>query len=232
MDKISVTIRGIDVALMIYLLSIMSKSFQPANGFIFRNNIPPHIHRPRISLFGSNRDNTDDVDPSSSVVGDENVDPSTSVVGSGGNDDDFLWDGNVIEGAHDAEFEDDDNDPSDAFMPSAGFMMGVASMSQTTGGVNSVLGKGTSGESESHTEKEAFSTIMMPSGVPFFGGGGLHQRTVDQEEELDEIGGDAFFLGSDGDDDDDVEANDAKADDSEFFEWDGTIDEDAHHDFD
>ena len=66
---------------------------------------------------------------------------------------------------------------------------------------------------------------------PLMNAGKLYLEKVEKEMSEDdvlEIGGDPFFL------DDDEGNSDTKMDmeDTDFFGWDGTVDEDAHLDFD
>ena len=118
---------------------------------------------------------------------------------------DYEWDGVVIEGAHDADFEV--NDPTDNFMPS----MTLLSMA------NSVQ-----------------SPVMTFGSFDSMANAGkIHQIAMEEEDELNEdnlleIGGDPDFLDlmaedkSSGIDDNDE-------DESGFF-WDGEVNEDAHLD--
>ena len=115
----------------------------------------------------------------------------------------YEWDGVVIEGAHDADFEV--NDPTDNFMPS----MTLLSMA------NSV-------ESPVVT---AFDSIANA--------GKIHQIAMENEDELNEdnlleIGGDPDFLDLIAEDNK-IGIDDNDGDDSGFF-WDGEVDEDAHLD--
>jgi len=116
----------------------------------------------------------------------------------------YEWDGVVIEGAHDADFEV--NDPTDNFMPS----LSLLSMA------NSVE-----------------SPVMTASFDSIANAGKIHQLAMENEDELNEdnlleIGGDPDFLDLIAEDDESgIDNNDE--DDSGFF-WDGEIDEDAHLD--
>ncbi|KAL9183823.1 hypothetical protein ACHAXT_004679 [Thalassiosira profunda] len=124
------------------------------------------------------------------------------------------WDGVVIEGAHDADFDSID-DSADAFVPSIGFM----SMAQSvTSPALSAIGSG----GNTSTEFD-----------PLANAGILHRMTKDtdtiSEDDLLDMGGDPAFL------DVEVDAGEGtgpheELDDSDFF-WDGTVDEDAHMDF-
>jgi len=117
---------------------------------------------------------------------------------------DYEWDGVVIEGAHDADFEV--NDPTDNFMPS----MTLLSMA------NSVD-----------------SPVMTATFDSIANAGKIHQIAMENEDELNEdnlleIGGDPDFLDLMAEDDKSgIDDNDE--DDSGFF-WDGEVDEDAHLD--
>ena len=125
------------------------------------------------------------------------------------------WDGVVIEGAHDADFDSIDNS-DDAFVPSIGFM----SMAQSvTSPALSAIGSG--------GDTSKFD--------PLANAGILHRMAKDtdtiSEDDLLDMGGDPAFL----DVEDDAGAGEGtgpheELDDSNFF-WDGTVDEDAHMDF-
>ena len=127
---------------------------------------------------------------------------------------DDEWDGIPIEGAHDEEFEPGSGkiDAADIFVPSSGFMSMVNSIpSPILGAVND------------------FDPVRNM--------GKLHKDELNEddndisEDDLLEIGGDPSFL-----DDDESNNNDMKTrndlDEPNDFEWDGTVDEDAHMDFD
>ena len=130
-------------------------------------------------------------------------------------EEDWEWDGLVVEGAHDAEFESVDNADSDAFVPSISFMAMANSVTSPA------LTAATGGSSTASTG--AFD--------PLQNAGILHRMSMEKdtmdEDTLLEIGGDPAFL----DDDDEEEEAAKEIDDSDFFEWDGTVDEDAHLDF-
>ena len=115
----------------------------------------------------------------------------------------YEWDGVVIEGVHDADFEV--NDPTDNFMPS----MTLLSMA------NSV---------ESPAMMETSFDSMANAGK-------IHQIVMENEDELNEdnlleIGGDPDFLDLIAEDKIGI---DDDGDDSSFF-WDGEVNEDAHLD--
>ena len=129
-------------------------------------------------------------------------------------EDDWEWDGNPIEGAHDSEFDDGSGSMDDVFMPSAAFMSMATSV---TSPALSVIG---TGGSSNFDQKQ--------------NSGKLH-LSQDDDFDLEEIGGDPGFL-----DDDDTDGNDDKTFESLQFDkemdddlfWDGLVDEDAHLDFD
>ena len=125
----------------------------------------------------------------------------------------FEWDGIVIEGAHDDEFDSVD-DTEEFFMPS----MTLLSMA------NSV-------ESPALMAATGNFDVKKNSGK-------LHQLAMEKEEELNEddlleMGGDPSFL-DDFDDDGDMKYKnkgiDCGYDDAGFFLWDGEVNEDAHLD--
>ena len=125
----------------------------------------------------------------------------------------FEWDGIVIEGAHDDEFDSVD-DTEEFFMPS----MTLLSMA------NSV-------ESPALMAATGNFDVKKNSGK-------LHQLAMEKEEELNEddlleMGGDPSFL-DDFDDDGDMKYKnkgiDGGYDDADFFLWDGEVNEDAHLD--
>jgi len=64
----------------------------------------------------------------------------------------------------------------------------------------------------------------VPSGISTFVEGSDYYDSM--EEEIEAMGGDPFFLDTNNDDDNDE--NDATTPD---FEWDGSVEEDAHMDF-
>lgn len=124
----------------------------------------------------------------------------------------WEWDGEAIEGAHDEEFEPGSGkfDATDMFMPSLSLLSMASSV---TSPAQSVISGITSN----------FDPLMNA--------GKLYLEKVEKEMSEDdvlEIGGDPFFL------DDDEGNSDTKMDmeDTDFFGWDGTVDEDAHLDFD
>ena len=112
----------------------------------------------------------------------------------------YEWDGVVIEGAHDADFEV--NDPTDNFMPS----MTLLSMANS---VESPIMTGLNFDSIANAGK--IHQIEMENGDEL------------NEDNLLEIGGDPDFL------DLIAEDNDDNDEESGFF-WDGEVDEDAHLD--
>ena len=119
----------------------------------------------------------------------------------------YEWDGVVIEGAHDADFEV--NDPTDDFMPS----MSLLSMANS---VESPVMMATQGNFDSMANA-----------------GKIHQIAMENEDELNEdnlleIGGDPDFLDLMAEDNK-IGIDDNDEDDSGFF-WDGEVDEDAHLD--
>ena len=123
-------------------------------------------------------------------------------------DDIWEWDGNPIEGAHDAEFEDGSGSNDDFFVPSADFMSMATSV---TSPALSVIGS--EGSSSSFDQSK--------------NAGKLH--LMEEEFDLEEIGGDSGFL-----DDEDTEIDTEfgkikfnKAMDDDLF-WE--VDEDAHFD--
>ena len=118
----------------------------------------------------------------------------------------YEWDGVVIEGAHDADFEV--NDPTDNFMPS----MSLLSMANS---VESPVMMATQGNFDSMANA-----------------GKIHQIAMENEDELNEdnlleIGGDPDFLDLIAEDK--SSGIDDNAEESGFF-WDGEVDEDAHLD--
>ena len=130
-------------------------------------------------------------------------------------EEDVEWDGVPIEGAHDSEFEDDSGNNDDAFLPSATFMSMASSVASPA---LSVIGAG--GPSSYHVFDQSRNS------------GKLHTLSeMEDDFDLEEIGGDPAFL---DEDDDDSEFNKMKFDkdmDDDLF-WDGLVDEDAHLDFD
>ena len=123
-------------------------------------------------------------------------------------EEDFIWDGVPIEGAHDAEFEDGSGSNDDFFVPSADFMSMATSV---TSPALSVIGDGSSS-----------STFDRSKNM-----GKLHQ--MEEEFDLEEIGGDSGFL-DDEDTEIDTEFGKIKfnkmMDDDLFWE----VDEAAHFD--
>ncbi|KAL7535831.1 hypothetical protein ACHAXR_012698 [Thalassiosira sp. AJA248-18] len=147
----------------------------------------------------------------------------------------WEWDGVVVEGAHDDEFEAVDNDPADIFVPSASFMSMASSV--TSPALTAVSSDGSGSGSGATKSGELFD--------PLKNSGKLHRMELMEEGEMsaDDLlqnGGDPFFL----DDKDDVVGKDGGMSEEEmddlldmggdpaFFGWDGTVDEDAHNDFD
>lgn len=122
---------------------------------------------------------------------------------------DEEWDGIVIEGAHEDDFEPGSGkiDASDIFVPSASFM------------------------------SKACSIVAIEDFDPLSNMGKLHKAEAKEdanEDDLLEIGGDPFFL-----EDVDREESERRMtmamkelDEPNDFEWDGFVDEDAHLDFD
>mmetsp|Transcript_2479 Transcript_2479/g.5678 ORF Transcript_2479/g.5678 Transcript_2479/m.5678 type:complete len:236 (-) Transcript_2479:812-1519(-) len=144
----------------------------------------------------------------------------------------WEWDGVVIEGSHDDEFET--NDPEDAFMPSISFLSLANSVASPA------LEAATFQESSpSIADDDVKFDLMKNSGK-------IHQKFMREEsgdfdfevseDELLEMGGDPSFLLSDDlgneSDDRDVEGRIESESDADLFEWDGTVDEDAHLDLD
>ena len=126
----------------------------------------------------------------------------------------WEWDGVPIEGAHDAEFEPgrDVVDEEDMFAPSLSFMSMASSMASPA--LTAV----------SSTAASGFDSLGNA--------GNLHRRFLEKEDDEDdllEMGGDPSFLADL--DDGEVDVN-TEINDSDFFEWDGRVDEDAHLDFD
>ena len=120
----------------------------------------------------------------------------------------YEWDGVVIEGAHDADFEV--NDPTDNFMPS----MTLLSMA------NSV-------------ESPVMTAAQTGSFDSIANAGKIHQIAMEEEDELNEdnlleIGGDPDFLDLMAEDNK-IGIDDIDEVESGFF-WDGEVDEDAHLD--
>ena len=171
-------------------------------GFVCNSRTMNTVHfKPTIILFAKEETNTPDMSSS-------NKDSLQQL------EDDWEWDGNPIEGAHDSEFDDGSGSMDDVFMPSAAFMSMATSV---TSPALSVIGTG--GSSNFDQEQNA---------------GKLH-LLEDDDFDLEEIGGDPGFLDEDdtgGDDDKTFESMkfDKEMDDDLF--WDGLVDEDAHLDFD
>eukprot|EP00571_Detonula_confervacea_P001105 CAMPEP_0172313668 /NCGR_PEP_ID=MMETSP1058-20130122/20716_1 /TAXON_ID=83371 /ORGANISM="Detonula confervacea, Strain CCMP 353" /LENGTH=153 /DNA_ID=CAMNT_0013027363 /DNA_START=270 /DNA_END=731 /DNA_ORIENTATION=+ len=130
------------------------------------------------------------------------------------------WDGEVIEGAHDAEFESGDVDPNDAFMPSIDFMSMASSVSSPA--LEAAVGSGSA-----NPEFDALKNM-----------GGIHRAALEKEDNMNmseddllEMGGDPEFLW-----DDDEKVDNTSEDDlldmggDPAFLWDGTVDEGAHLD--
>ncbi|KAL7438475.1 hypothetical protein ACHAXH_003862 [Discostella pseudostelligera] len=136
------------------------------------------------------------------------------------NNEKWEWDGTVQEGAHDDEF--DSIDDAEEFVPSIGFMSAAAMLADSSG---SVVG-GVAAAAQT-------ATIFDPS----LNSGTIHRLSVMEdddenmsEDDLLEMGGDPDFLGDDNDGRF-VDASTFKEiDDSDIFEWDGMVDEDAHLD--
>lgn len=125
----------------------------------------------------------------------------------------WEWDGVVIEGAHDSEFESVDGD-ADAFVPSMNFMSMANSV--TSPALTAAAGGGSGAKSEFDPLKNA---------------GIIHRISMEKEgmseDDLLEMGGDPAFL---DDVEEDREGLKEEIDDSHFFGWDGEVDEDAHLD--
>ena len=132
----------------------------------------------------------------------------------------FEWDGVVVEGAHDSEFESVDNSVNDNFMPSISFMSmanSVTSPALTAAAVGTTT-----------------TTSAAADFDPLKNAGILHQLAMEKEQVMSEddlldMGGDPAFL-DDPDEDGDALLKEGM-DDADFFGWDGTVDEDAHLDF-
>mmetsp|Transcript_4429 Transcript_4429/g.9577 ORF Transcript_4429/g.9577 Transcript_4429/m.9577 type:complete len:189 (+) Transcript_4429:145-711(+) len=144
-----------------------------------------------------------------------------SVDGSDNNgDDQWEWDGVVVEGAHDAEFES--VDAADNFMPSMSLMSMASSV--TSPALASVVGSGGEGAAVEFDQfKNSGKLHRIAMEKEFSGGeGGM------SGDDLLEMGGDPAFL----DDAEDMEAEGLgmEKDDADFFAWDGEVDEDAHLD--
>lgn len=126
---------------------------------------------------------------------------------------DEVWDGIVIEGAHEDEFEPGSGkiDASDIFVPSANFMSMAGSIASP------------------------IIDAAVNDFDPLSNRGRLHKAELKEdvnEDDLLEIGGDPFFL-EDGDrEESDQRMLKAELDEPNDFEWDGFVDEDAHLDFD
>jgi len=137
------------------------------------------------------------------------------------NNEKWEWDGTIQEGAHDDEFDSiDDVGDDDEFVPSIGFMSAAAMLADS----GSVIGGVTAAATQA-------STIFDP----LLNSGTIHRISLMEEDDenmseddLLEMGGDPDFL------DDDIGVVDVGAfkeiDDSDIFEWDGMVDEDAHLD--
>jgi hypothetical protein len=181
-------------------------AFVPSLGFMSIANSVPSIL--------DNNSNFDSIQNAGKLHSRENnkleEEPNEDDLLDMGGDPFFLeveWDGIPIEGAHDEEFEPGSGDV-DVFVPSPDFM----SMA------NSVA-----------------SPIMGEVFDPMRNMGKLHQRGLDadlSEDELLDIGGDPSFLGGDEVLDGEFAKMEFGLDEPNDFEWDGTVDEDAHLDFD
>ena len=173
-------------------------------GFVCCNSLTMNtVHfEPTIILFA--KDDTNTPDMSSSKESLQKL------------ENDWEWDGNPIEGAHDSEFDDGSGSMDDIFMPSAAFMSMATSVISPA---LSVIGTGGSSSSNFDQKQNA---------------GKLH-LLEDDDFDLEEIGGDPGFLddddtGADGDKTFESMQFDKEMDDDLF--WDGLVDEDAHLDFD
>lgn len=134
-------------------------------------------------------------------------------------DDKWEWDGEVVEGAHDAEFEGYGGADDDIVVPSLGFMSMASSVASPT------MAVAASGESPAFANFDRIANM-----------GKLHRMELEKElkkgndvdeDDLMEMGGDPSFL----DDEEDGEGGMGEGmDDSDFFEWDGEVDESAHLD--
>ena len=132
-------------------------------------------------------------------------------------EDQFEWDGVVVEGAHDADFDSIDT-TDNTFMPSISLLsMANAVPSPVMDVANNGGGETSGSGSDSNFD-------------PLKNMGKIHQLALEDEvneENLLEMGGDPSFL--DSDDDDDMKFSDM--DDANLFGgWDGTVDEEAHMD--
>ena len=128
----------------------------------------------------------------------------------------WEWDGVVVEGAQDAEFGATDDD-DDYFAPSIGFMSMASSV--TSPALSAAIGSG--------SPASEFD--------PLANAGRLHRTSSLDKEAMSEadlldIGGDPDFLDSVDVDEEEGEGLREEMDDSDFFDWDGTVDEDAHFD--
>ncbi|KAL7472354.1 hypothetical protein ACHAXS_012688 [Conticribra weissflogii] len=119
-------------------------------------------------------------------------------------------------------------------MPSIGFLSMANSVASPA------LEAATSRQAPSSNDRSNFEFDLMKNS------GKIHQKFLIEssgdydfdvsEDELLEMGGDPSFISSDDDRDDsddrDVEGKIESENDADFFEWDGTVDEDAHLDLD
>lgn len=132
-------------------------------------------------------------------------------------EDQFEWDGVVVEGAHDADFDSIDA-TDNTFMPS----MSLLSMANAVPSPVMDVANNGGGQSSGSGSDSNFD--------PMKNMGKIHQLALEDEvseDNLLEMGGDPGFL--DSDDDDDMKFSDM--DDANFFGgWDGTVDEEAHMD--
>ena len=188
-------------------------AFVPSISFMSMANAIPSAVLDNVSGFGANTSNAGKLHQKSEIENELNEDDLLEM----GGDPFFLkeeWDGIPIEGAHDEEFEPGSGkiDATDVFVPSASFMNMVNSVPSL------VVGAGSDFD-------------------PLQNMGKLHRDESVEDKDVSkdnllEMGGDPFFL-----EDDDIGENGSSTiikelDEPNDFEWDGTVDEDAHMDFD
>lgn len=186
------------------------EAFVPSISFMSMANSIPSAVLENVSGFDANTSDGDNLHHKSENECDLNKDDLLDM----GGDPFFFeeeWDGIPIEGAHDEEFEPGSGkiDAADAFVPSASFM----SM------VNSV-------------------PIISAGNVfdPLRNMGKLHRDELAADGDVSqdgllEMGGDPFFLENDGMGGN-VSTMIKGLDEPDDIEWDGTVDEDAHMDYD
>lgn len=122
----------------------------------------------------------------------------------------WEWDGEVVEGAHDMEFESVDDDGKDAFMPSMDFL----SMANSVASPALAAAAGGAGGFDPTKNMGKIHRMAMEEG-----------EGTPSEDDLMEMGGDPAFL--DGFDDGPPSMG---TEDADFFGWDGEVNEDAHFD--